>query len=160
MDSHAGWRAMALQSALKNLFRSAAVQPVDESHAHRLAVTQLLLEIARSDLKIEPAEMKVIRAHLASAYGLDDEHLDRLVAAAATHVEQAISLHDTVTVINQAMGPEQKAEIIGALWRVAYADGRLDAHEEALLRRLADLLYVPHSTFIREKLKSGGGQAS
>jgi uncharacterized tellurite resistance protein B-like protein len=144
---------MALHSALSKLF-GGRVQPVDEEHARRLAVAQLLLEIARSDLTIAEAEMKVVRSHLARAYALDDAQLDALVAAAGAHVERAVSLHGTVQVINQALGPEDKARIIGGLWQVAYADGRLDPYEEALLRRLADLLYVPHATFIREKLKA------
>jgi uncharacterized tellurite resistance protein B-like protein len=144
---------MAFRSALSKLFGE-RVQPVDEEQARRLAVAQLLLEIARSDLAVAADEMKVIRAHLARAYALDDAQLDALLATAGAHVERAISLHDTVTVINQALGPDDKARIIGGLWQVAFADGRLDPYEEALLRRLADLLYVPHGTFIREKLKA------
>jgi uncharacterized tellurite resistance protein B-like protein len=35
---------------------------------------------------------------------------------------------------------------------VAAADGRIDAHEEHLLRKLADLLYIPHADYIRAKL--------
>ena len=144
---------MAIHSALRKLF-GGRQQPVDEEHARRLAVAQLLLEIARSDLDVAPAEMAAIRGHLAHAYALDETRLDELVATASSRVERSVSLHDTVQLINQALGPEDKARIIGALWQVAYADGRLDPYEEALLRRLADLLYVPHRTFIREKLKA------
>ena len=144
---------MAIHSALRRLFGGRA-QPVDEEHARRLAVAQLLLEIARADLDVATAEMAVVRAHLARAYALDDAQLDELVATASSRVERSVSLHDTVQVINQALGPDDKARIIGALWQVAYADGRLDPYEEALLRRLAELLYVPHGTFIREKLKA------
>jgi uncharacterized tellurite resistance protein B-like protein len=38
------------------------------------------------------------------------------------------------------------------LWELAYADGELDAHEEHRIRRLAGLLHVSHSEFIRTKL--------
>jgi uncharacterized tellurite resistance protein B-like protein len=40
------------------------------------------------------------------------------------------------------------------LWRLAWADGRVDPQEEALIRRLADLLFVPHGVFVQEKLKA------
>ncbi len=118
----------------------------------QLAVAQLMLEIARADLSITHSEMQVIRAHLSQAYGLSETQLDALIENAETKVEQAVSLHDTVSTVNAQLSADDKSGLIRALWRVAYADQRLDAYEEALLRRLADLLYVPHDIFIREKL--------
>ena len=35
------------------------------------------------------------------------------------------------------------------LWRVALADSELDKHEDYLVRKVADLLYVPHQDLIR-----------
>ena len=46
--------------------------------------------------------------------------------------------------------------MVELLWRVAYADGDLDKYEEHLVRRIADLIHVPHSVFIRMKHKAGG----
>jgi DNA polymerase-3 subunit gamma/tau len=40
--------------------------------------------------------------------------------------------------INHAL----QGEIIEMLWRVAYADGELDPHEDALIRQLAGLIHV------------------
>lgn len=137
--------------ALKNLFRG--TEKIDRTEACRQAVAQLLLEIARSDLSTSAGETAVIRSHLAQAYGLSAAQLDELVARARTQVEQSVSLYDTVKVINETLSPDEKSEVIRALWQVAYADQRIDPHEEALLRRLADLLYVPHGVFIREKLR-------
>lgn len=50
------------------------------------------------------------------------------------------------------MDPDQRAELVEWLWRVALADARLDKYEEAMVRRVADLLGVPHHEFIRRKL--------
>lgn len=139
---------------LKRLF--ARTRSDDPSPSLALAVAQLLIEIARADLGIASSEMAAIRAHLKQAYGLNDTQLDGLVAQAQTHVDQAVSLHDTVKALNDSLNADDKARLIGALWHVAYADQRLDPYEEALLRRLADLLHVPHSVFIREKLQKLG----
>ena len=38
------------------------------------------------------------------------------------------------------------------MWQVAYADDHLDPIEEAVIRKVAELLYVNHSEFIRAKL--------
>lgn len=137
--------------SLKKLWGRRAPEPTQSSPA--LAVAQLLLEIARADLGVDGRELSTIRAHLAQAYGLSDSQLDELVAQAQAHVERSVSLHDTVKVVNDRLNADAKAQLIGALWHVAYADQTLDSYEEALLRRLADLLYVPHSVFIREKLQ-------
>ena len=139
-----------MKLGMKRLF-GASEKPARLPEPH-LAVAQLLLEIARSDSSITLSEMTVIRAHLSQAYGFDEKQLDELIVKAEANVEQAVSLHDTVKTVNGALSAEEKAGLMHALWQVAYADQRLDAHEEALLRRLADLLYVPHSVFIREKL--------
>jgi len=37
------------------------------------------------------------------------------------------------------------------MWRVAMADNALSRYEEHVIRKVADLLYVSHSDFIRSK---------
>ena len=53
--------------------------------------------------------------------------------------------------INRHFSQEEKNHIVELLWEVAYADGELDKYEEHLVRKLADLIYVPHRSFIRAK---------
>jgi uncharacterized tellurite resistance protein B-like protein len=119
----------------------------------RMAVAQLLLEIARADRQADEQELGVIREHLGHAFGLTQAQLDAALATAREHVEHAVSLYETVETVNRELDAGQKAALMGALWGVAFADGRVDPYEESLLRRLADLMYVPHSVFIREKLR-------
>jgi uncharacterized tellurite resistance protein B-like protein len=42
------------------------------------------------------------------------------------------------------------------MWRVALADGKVQAIEDHIIRRVAGLIYVAHSDFIRLKLKARG----
>ena len=37
------------------------------------------------------------------------------------------------------------------MWRVAMADSALSRYEEHVIRKVADLLYVPHGDFITAK---------
>jgi uncharacterized tellurite resistance protein B-like protein len=37
------------------------------------------------------------------------------------------------------------------LWQLAYADQTIDKFEEHLIRKLAELLHVPHKHFIQAK---------
>ena len=45
-----------------------------------------------------------------------------------------------------------RIKLVKAMWVVAYADGYLDPLEEALIRKVAGLIYVNHGDFIRTKL--------
>ena len=42
---------------------------------------------------------------------------------------------------------------IEMIWQVAYADGRLDSHEDYLVHKLATLLRLDHKQLIEAKLK-------
>ena len=62
--------------------------------------------------------------------------------------------------INKHYSREQKTELLEQLWRVAFADGKLDKYEEHLVRKLAELLHVPHTRFVATKhraVKLSGG---
>ena len=47
---------------------------------------------------------------------------------------------------------DEKVSIVKSLWIIAYADSSLAPLEESTIRQIADLLYVPHSDFIKTKL--------
>ena len=133
--------------------------PRDSASARRLTVATLLVEIARADFSVDSSERTAIRRMLASAYGLDPGSARILVEEAERAVEEAVSLYEFTSRLNEELSPPEKVEIIEMLWRVAFADGRLDKYEEHLVRKAADLLYVPHRRFIRAKLKIEGEPA-
>ena len=49
---------------------------------------------------------------------------------------------------------EGKLRIIEMFWKVAYADGRLDSHEDYLIHKLGKLLRLSHKQLIDAKLKT------
>ena len=137
-------------------FRKRDETPRDPAPARRLAVATLLVEIARADFEVDASERTAIRRMLASAYGLDPGSARLLVEEAERAIEEAVSLYEFTSRLNEELSPPEKVEIIEMLWRVAFADGRLDKYEEHLVRRIADLIHVPHSVFIRMKHKARG----
>ena len=130
-----------------------AADDVDNEAALHLAAAMLLIEVAKVDHSLDSIELDHMRMVLANNWGLDDRELDDLVAVARDSSEASVSLHEHVDLINRHFSPEQKFELVRGLWQVACADDEIHHHEEALIRRLADLLYVPHRDFIRSKLK-------
>jgi len=127
------------------------VDTVDEGHALRLACAVLMFEILRADHQVHPAEEARISRHVQVAFGLDDDETQAVMHQAREHSEKAVSLHDVVRTVNEHYGLIEKQDLLVMLWDVAYADGELDPHEEYAIRKLADLLYVPHRDFIRAK---------
>lgn len=147
-----------LLNRLRELF--AGDEPGAGPPSEALSTALLLLELARADFEVEAVELNRIRTLLAQRYGLDDAALDALLEEARSSAAQSVSLHDYVQSLNASLDGEGKRALMTMLWRVAYADGRVDKYEEHLLRRLADLLYVPMSDYIRIKLETSGKPAS
>lgn len=49
---------------------------------------------------------------------------------------------------------DEKARLVELMWQVSFTDDHMDKYEEHLIRRVADLLYVPHRQFITAKLRA------
>lgn len=133
-------------------------EPMDERDIHR-ATAALLFEVSRADFHIHDDELLAIRDRLAAGFDLDREELDQLVALAREESDDLLSLHPFVRVINACATPADKRRIMLDLWHVAYADGHLNPRQEATVRQIADLLYVPHAIYLRTKMEvepSGG----
>lgn len=130
-----------------DLQAGAAIKP----HALQLATAALLMEMMRMDDRISAPERATALAALRSEFGLAQAELDALVTLAEQEAKDATSYYQFTSLINQACNGPQKVKIVEYLWQVAYADGHLDAHESHLLRKIADLLYVPQSEYIAAK---------
>jgi uncharacterized tellurite resistance protein B-like protein len=139
-----------MRAVLKRFLGQTPAQRVAVSP--QLAVAQLLLEMVRADYAADASEIAMVRDLLGRAYELKDDELDALLKEAGEHLSRSVSLYDVVAALNAVTGQEERRKLLGMLWRVAYADGKIDKYEEALLRKLCDLLFVSHSDFIREKL--------
>lgn len=120
--------------------------------ALELATAVLLLEIARADHVVDEAEQARIRALLRERLSLCDEEIEVLVQQAAEEADRLVSLQHITRLMNERMSQQDKRRVIEMLWQVAYADGEKHHYEEHLLRQIAELLYVPHSAFIRARL--------
>ena len=119
--------------------------------AVELATAALLVEMQRADLVIDEADDAAIRALLARHFALDDDAVARLVALANDRADESVSLHEFTRLIHAHFDVAQKTTVVEMLWRVAYADGRVDEHEEHLVRKVADLLYLPQVAYIKAK---------
>ncbi len=144
-------------ATLKALFThppsaDSALTAAESQRRLALASAALLLEVCRADFQDDPREKQAVLNALQRQFPLSATELAELRALAEERVEHSVSLHEFTELVNGHYTPAQKGALIGAMWQVAYADGDLDKYEEYLIRKVADLIYVPHSEFIRQKL--------
>ena len=138
--------------SLKSLFdRSEDDQPT--AHSVEVAAAALLIEVGRADYESDAEEQKAIIEAIRLGSGVEDGELASLVASAQETAERSTSLYEFSTLINAQYSMDEKFVLIKALWRVAAADGDIHRYEDHLIRRIADLLYVAHTDFIRAKLE-------
>jgi uncharacterized tellurite resistance protein B-like protein len=132
--------------------------PAQRQHTLQLAAAALLLEVSRADHAEDDAEQLAVVRAIKRAHALSDEEISALVNSAEASVDKAASLQEFTRVLNEQWSAADRAALVEDLWRVAYADGRLDKYEEYMIRKIADLLYVPHSQFIRAKLNASAAR--
>ncbi|MDH5823688.1 TerB family tellurite resistance protein [Luteimonas sp. RD2P54] len=131
-------------------------EPGDDPHALPRAAAALLLELAVTDEGGDAAELDIVHEAMRRTFGLGTAELQDLLDQAHQAQRESVSLYEFTRQLRTGLAPEQRAELVEWMWRVAYADARLEKHEEHLVRRVADLLAVPHPEFVRRKLLARG----
>lgn len=125
-------------------------------HVLRLAVGALLLEMTHMDGEVWPKQRQAVEQAVRTCFDLAEEEAAELLAMAEAERAEATDYFQFTSLINRSYTPEQKENIVETLWRIAYANEALHMYEEHLVRKVADLLHVPHSVFIAAKHRSGG----
>ena len=143
---------------LKQMWKKAAASPqASKKHDVSLAVAALMVEVMRMDDKLEDAEHSAIMLAIEQRFGLSEQEIHALVEQAKQEVDQALDMHQFTSAVVKGFPTEERIDILSQLWSVAWADGHIDPYEEQLLRRIADLLGLHHSQYIKAKIAAGVG---
>ena len=118
-----------------------------------LAAAALLIEVMAADYREEESEREAVVRAVSVLFGLEPQDGARLVCQAQEEVHRATDDYEFTSRINRGFSAQQKEALMEALWRVAYADGDIDMYERHYLSKLAELLYIPQSSFIATKLR-------
>lgn len=117
----------------------------------RVAVCAILLEAAEVDQEVPEQEREMVRALLQEEFQLDHAGVDELIQLTHKARRDASDLWPFTTAIAREWLPAQKRDLLVMVWRVIFADGRLDAYEDQLARKLQMMLSVNHSVLIEAK---------
>ena len=142
---------------LKDLFNAALPTQAGAAaseHTLELATAVLLVEVMRASAEIGDAERRAVLAALHDRFSLTADESARLLQLAQQTAREATDFFGFTSRINEAFGMEQKLRMIEHMWRVAYADGTLSAHENHVMWKVSDLLHIPHGAYVSAKMRA------
>ena len=134
---------------IKNLFRSKPSIEIVNTHEADVAL-RLMFEIAISDGNLDSAELAIIRER-ASKIASDDEKTSTIIKKIIDETEESVSFYPYVKKINETHSIEDKKELLKVLWELVTADKVVDAYEENLYFKIAELIKVKRSIANRIK---------
>lgn len=130
--------------------RSVQRESTDDRDAQiRLATAVLLVEMSRADFEEQEAEARAIEKLLSRHFDLDAASSALLAEQARDEADRSVSMHDYTRTLHRELSEREKKEVVEMLWEVAMADEDLDKYEDYLVRKISELLYVPHQELIR-----------
>ena len=116
-----------------------------------LTASVLAYELARSDGKITKEELSVLMdeiENIANKVGKSKEEIFEIIEI---YSKDSVSFYEFVEDINKNYSKEEKLDLIRFMWRMAYADNKLDVDEERLIRRMADLINIKDIDILKLK---------
>lgn len=140
-----------LSRFIERHLQSGGDSPALTDHQKQLAVAALLVEVAMADHQLSDIEASKLNQLLAQKFSLTASEIVDLIDLAKNESNHATSLHQFTQIVNAKCTSSDKFRLIKTMWEMAYADGDLDKYEDYMIRKVADLIYVPHSEFIRAK---------
>tara|TARA_S200000501_G_scaffold350282_1_gene367145 strand:+ start:207 stop:659 length:453 start_codon:yes stop_codon:yes gene_type:complete len=137
-----------------SFFRKNIKEPEKEQSSFEIELTASVLayELARSDGEITHDELSILMDEIesiANKVGKDKEEIFKIIKI---YSEDSVSFHEFVEDINKNYSKEEKLNLLKFMWKIAYADKKLDVDEERLIRRMADLIMIKDVEVL--KLKS------
>lgn len=116
-----------------------------------VAATALMVQLSRVDQNEDERELQAIVDGAVKAHQVSRAEAVEILQDALSHADDATSLYEFTGQINEHLDQEGKQALLESIWRVAFADGRIDKYEEHLIRRMADLLHLNHREFMQAR---------
>jgi uncharacterized tellurite resistance protein B-like protein len=145
-----------IQSLLRKHLHGHSDAGQDPERALQVATAALLMEVAAADAEISDDERRLIKHIVEEIHAVSHDEAREICSIAERKTDHATSLFPFTRLITSECSMEDRIELVHRLWEITFLDGKVHVREEHLVRKVADLLYVPHSQFIRGKVKQEG----
>jgi uncharacterized tellurite resistance protein B-like protein len=119
----------------------------------QVAACAVLLEAAHADYESTYEELDHVLVTIKHTFRLSHEYAEELVELARAEREHAVDLWEFTNAVNGNFSREEKIKVVEAVWRIIFADGEIDKHEDYFVRKLTNLLRLTHREMIGAKLR-------
>ena len=125
----------------------------DEAFELELTAAVLAYEIARIDGIVSDEELDVLIEEIKKISNKVNKQESEIIKIIEIYSNDSVSFFEFVEDINKNYSKEEKLRLLGFMWKIAYADGKLEVDEERLIRRLADLINIKDLDVLKLKDK-------
>ncbi len=127
-----------------NFFKKKQEDRDDKLPSYEIELTAAVLayEIARSDGEISKDELSLLMEEIESISAKVGKEKLEILKIIELYSKDSVSFYEFIQDINKYYSKEEKHSLLKFMWKIAYADGKLDLDEERLVRRIADLIKI------------------
>lgn len=136
-----------------NFFKKNKIEEKNENAVFEIELTAAVLayEIARIDGDISNDELEILMEEIKVISKKVDKKESEILEIIEIYSKDSVSFYEFVNDINKYYSKEQKLSLLNYMWRIAYADGKLDVDEEKLIRRLAEMIKIKNTDVLKLK---------
>ena len=141
---------MKILNFFKKANDSVSLEVNEKAYDHNLLAVYLAYEVAKADGEIDEGELKILKQSIEmSIEGINN--IDQILDQIDSYSKNSVSLYDLITEINNTFDKNDKHVLIKSLWVIAYSSNGLDKYEDALIRKITDLLNIKNIDMLRLK---------
>ncbi len=119
----------------------------------KLATTCLLTKVAFADEYLDPKEERIIREILTDFFSIEEMEINTLFKDSNQLLEKSTDIFSFGQLLNQHFTKEDKIDLIGCIFEVAFADGELHHLENHTIKKIAHILNIEHKDLITVKME-------
>tara|TARA_B100001559_G_scaffold258229_1_gene222690 strand:- start:163 stop:588 length:426 start_codon:yes stop_codon:yes gene_type:complete len=138
---------------LKNLFKKTSTANLIDTEEEADVVLRLMFEIAISDGNLDENELKIIKERASRVSG-EDAKVSTIIKKIIDEAQESVSFYPYVKKINETHNNDEKKDLLKILWELVTADSIVDAYEENLYFKIAELLKIKRATANQIKQQS------
>ncbi len=120
----------------------------------QMAAAALMVCVVRADRASRQDEHRVLEKAIGATLGLGPEAAARIVRLAEDRLGGEVPFRAFLALIAEGCTPEEKRRLLESLWRIAFADAELQAHEEYLVRKVAEHLQLTTADLVEAKVRA------
>ncbi len=151
----------AIRRFVADLTSGTSEEPLDDEAQLQLAAAAILYHVIAVDGVVSDAERETLRAVLGEQYDLDERSAEDLFDRARSADLEAVDFYGFTSTLKQRLDDEGRRKVIEMMWRMVFADGRVDEFEDNIVWRVAELLGVParERVLLKRAARAGTGQS-